>query len=181
MVLINEWLPNPTGSDVSGEWIELFNSGTATVNLSGWTIKNSGKGKFVFKNQTISANQYLVLPRSETKLALKNTDEKIFLYDANGRLVNQSGFLGTAQEGKSFSRSGTTFSFANSTPGAANAAPLQTAIVSENIAFNKPLHVNMGTGTVIGLTFIFGLLFSIGAVYLIMHDEALSKFLFPRD
>ena len=27
MIFINEWLPNPVGSDTQNEWIELWNSG----------------------------------------------------------------------------------------------------------------------------------------------------------
>ena len=38
MVFINEWLPNPNGADAKGEFIELWNSGNAPINLSGWSV-----------------------------------------------------------------------------------------------------------------------------------------------
>ena len=45
-VCINELMPNADGSDQGifpqGEWIELFNTGTSSVNLEGWTIVDIG-------------------------------------------------------------------------------------------------------------------------------------------
>lgn len=40
-VKINEILYNPLGADDGNEWIELYNSGGSTVDLSGWTISGS--------------------------------------------------------------------------------------------------------------------------------------------
>ena len=38
-VVINEFLPNPTGTDSpTNEWFELFNKGVTTIPLNGWTI-----------------------------------------------------------------------------------------------------------------------------------------------
>jgi len=41
-VLINEVVYDPASSDDGLEWIELCNAGTATVDLTGWTIENAG-------------------------------------------------------------------------------------------------------------------------------------------
>ena len=41
-VLINEVLYDPAGSDGGGEWIELCNSGTETIDISGWTFESAG-------------------------------------------------------------------------------------------------------------------------------------------
>lgn len=38
-VVINEFLPDPDGVDGGQEWVELYNSGAATVDLSGWTLR----------------------------------------------------------------------------------------------------------------------------------------------
>ncbi len=181
MIQITEWLPNPTGADANGEWIELFNSGNASVNLSGWMIKNSGKGKFVFKNQTIATEQYLVLPRSETKLALKNTDEKISLFDPAGRRVQEPQFLGTAPEGKSFNLIGDRFVFGNPSPGRANETPKLTANVNQNIPFNQPLHSGAGFGTIIALGLGAALLLSVFITILLRKDESASHIFFGRN
>jgi Lamin Tail Domain len=103
MIFINEWLPNPTGADARGEFIELWNNGNVPVNLSGWILQTDNKKKFKLSG-SLRANGYLVLPRSETKLALKNTDGAVFLYDPAGKLADRSAFVGSAPEGESFNR-----------------------------------------------------------------------------
>jgi hypothetical protein len=40
-VFVNEVLVNEPGSDVTGEFVELVNSGTAAVDLSGWTVSDA--------------------------------------------------------------------------------------------------------------------------------------------
>ncbi len=74
MIFINEWLPNPTESDSQNEWVELWNDGPKLVSLAGWSLvtKSGAKEKLSLK---ISAGKYLLLPRSQTKLVLKNADE----------------------------------------------------------------------------------------------------------
>ena len=46
VVCINELMPNADGSDQGifpqGEWIELLNTGSSSVNLEGWTIVDIG-------------------------------------------------------------------------------------------------------------------------------------------
>jgi len=39
-VVINEVMFNPSGSDEGNEWVELYNPGPNSVNLSGWTLTN---------------------------------------------------------------------------------------------------------------------------------------------
>lgn len=44
-VVINEFMPNPSGSDNApgpmGEWVELYNGGTAAQNVEGWVLTDS--------------------------------------------------------------------------------------------------------------------------------------------
>ena len=44
-VCLNEVIPNPSGFDDAnypgGEWFELYNSGTAAVDISGWKVTTS--------------------------------------------------------------------------------------------------------------------------------------------
>ena len=85
MLFINEWLPNPVGNDIKGEFIELFNDNTASVNLDGWNLKNEAGKQFKLSG-IIGPQGYLVLSRSKTKLALKNDGGALFLYDPQGVL-----------------------------------------------------------------------------------------------
>ena len=188
MIFINEWLPNPVGADATGEWVELFNSGQS-ISLNGWALK-TGNGKKIFlKNYHIDAGGYLVLKRSETKLTLRNNGETIFLYDDKGVLVDQSGFLGSAPEGKSFSRiTGANpqskvqhFVFAEPTPGALNAISGQLALISSNYPFGAPLNRNLTGLELTGLTLGAALLLSVFSLILFKRNEMLSNLFFGRD
>lgn len=58
-VYITEIMHSPTDiSDTEGEWMELYNSGTASVDLSTWTIDSKA-----FENVTIGPKQYIVVAR----------------------------------------------------------------------------------------------------------------------
>jgi len=59
-VILNELMYHPQGTNVLEEYVELYNSGTASVDLSGWQLS---KGvHFLFPTNTIiSANSYLVV------------------------------------------------------------------------------------------------------------------------
>jgi hypothetical protein len=182
MVLINEWLPNPDGSDTAGEFIELWNNGDAPVNLSGWSLAASNGKKFVVQNETISGNSFLVLYRSETKLVLKNTDEEILLYDTHGQLVDQSRLYGTAESGKSLSRAGERFHFADPTPSTVNNEPqLEASLIKSLYPLNQPL--NGGLNSVDFITLLLGCAAALTAFtfFVIKKNEDLSRIFFGRD
>ncbi|MBI2650570.1 lamin tail domain-containing protein [Candidatus Woesearchaeota archaeon] len=64
-VLINEFLPNSVNTDY--EWVELFNNGSLSVNLSGFNISEEGANKnFTIGDTPIEAKGFLVLVRNET-------------------------------------------------------------------------------------------------------------------
>ena len=183
MVYINEWLPNPTGLDTGGEWIELFNSEKNVVSLDGWKI-TSGDSKFSLSGKSIRAQGYLVLPRSETKLVLKNTDGKIFLYDSQGQLVGSAGFLGSAPEGKSYSRIGyetgaaQNFIFSEPTPGAQNKTPLETGLIKNNYPFGQPLNPPLGSAEFLGLLLGTAVVLTGLVMFVLKRNEDLSKLFF---
>lgn len=190
MVFINEWMPNPVGSDTAGEWVELFNSGPSLVSLSGWFLKN-GTDKKVFLNKyTIGSGSYLVLKRSETKLTLRNTDETLFLYDSSGTLVDQSGFFGSAPEGKSFARIQTinplvknqNFIFSQPTPGQQNSIINDQNFLMNNIyPFGQPLNTSLGYVTVFMITICSAFLLAFFITILVKRNDYLSKLFFSRD
>lgn len=88
MIIFSEVLPNPSGKDTEGEFIELYNSGNAPASLAGWSIKDASEKTYMFSNQTVSARGFFVLKYSTSKISLNNTGEIIVLYDAQG--VEQS-------------------------------------------------------------------------------------------
>ncbi|MGB7957794.1 MAG: lamin tail domain-containing protein [Minisyncoccia bacterium] len=194
MVFLNEWLPNPTGSDTKGEFIELWNGGSSPVNLNGWILQADGKKKFRLFG-TIKADGYLLLPRSETKLSLKNTDGKLVLFDAAGRLADQPAFEGSAPEGKSFNRvsydsyDGSSiyntiqqFAWGAPTPGAKNGITLAAGISDVQYPVGVPLNeYRLGLVSVLGFAVLAGVIFAAILWYAMRHDEGISQLFLGRD
>ena len=96
-------MPNPVGNDKEGEYIKLFNDGGSAINLSGWQIKDAA-GKTYKLSGSLEAGKELLLPSSQTKIFLNNNGEKISLYDAARKLVDELGYTGQAKEGQIITR-----------------------------------------------------------------------------
>lgn len=146
MIYINEWLPNPVGTDAAGEFIELYNSGSTTVPLAGWRIGTGTETTTAEGEEAIAPaktkpapltgiavppGDYLVLKHADDGISLKNTGGALLLYGPDGKIADDAAFHGTAPEGQSYSRlemqqsgalAGNRFMFTDPTPGTANAA-----------------------------------------------------------
>ena len=181
MIYINEWLPNPVGKDAAGEFVEIFNGGKTPVNLSGWYLKTTAKTKFILSGE-IKPGGFLVFKKPELKISLGNTDGQLFLFDASGKQIDHQQFLGSAPEGKSFSRtSSENFLFSEPTAGAPNKFLEQTALMANNYQAGVPLNKNLGFGDFFGLLLgssvvLTGLIF-----FVVKKHEDLSKLFFGRD
>lgn len=119
-VVITEIMPDPkAATDSNGEWFELYNLGSATVNINGWTISTkttSGTDthKISASGSTlnIKPNHYLVLGAAAnttkydagvsgnggvpvdysyttSKITLGNSSDSLMIYDAKGKLVDR--------------------------------------------------------------------------------------------
>ena len=88
-VIISEFLPNPYGEEEEGEWVELQNIGSETVSLCGWLFDDDeGGGKpYRLEGETITPGQYLLLPRSQTKVALNNDADAVRFFAGSGVFV----------------------------------------------------------------------------------------------
>ena len=187
MIFINEWLPNPAGVDAKGEFIELFNSGKTLANLNGWSLATKNGKQFSLSSYRIAAGGYLLLSRATTKLTLKNSDETLSLYDAKGRLADQSSFSGAAPMGQSFNRinygadESQHFAFGNPTPGVVNDTTLQVHIT----AIDHPFNISLNQTSISGIQFS-SLFMGVAAlmagliVYTVKQNENLSKLFFER-
>lgn len=88
-VLINEAESNPSGLDLNDEWAEILNNSAGTVDISGWTLKNSNGRKFTIPDDT-------VLPPGGRYVAefggffLVNSYECLALYDSEGRCKDRT-------------------------------------------------------------------------------------------
>jgi hypothetical protein len=153
---ISEFLPNPAGKDADGEWIEFFNNGSEPANLKGWIVKDASEKTFKFAKETpVEPGGYFKLDYSQSKISINNSGEKIFLYDASGKLADKAEYSGSAPEGNSLARRGDTFVFTESpTPGSANVFSAKKGaensapkdILEENIDYSEALVLNSGQG-----------------------------------
>lgn len=99
MIRMNEVFPNPLAKGDLGEFIELFNSGDATVDLSNWIIHDATKtGKYTFSAGVVLAPQtYLVLTDQDFTFSLNNSNETLTLFDARGAIIHSVSYTKTKE------------------------------------------------------------------------------------
>ena len=139
VVCINELMPNADGSDQGifpqGEWIELLNTGSSSVNLEGWTIVDIGGWSHPINENSwigfadlltpyhLEAGAYAVIAENEIgTLRLNNAGETVFLKDPQDVVVHEI-TTGQAANGVSKIPSGSNAEWVDSdqpTPGAVN-------------------------------------------------------------
>ncbi|PIS41988.1 MAG: hypothetical protein COT25_00135 [Candidatus Kerfeldbacteria bacterium CG08_land_8_20_14_0_20_42_7] len=119
---LSEFLPNPTGDDTAGEFIEIENITTKTLDLAGWQLVDASGRKFTFKEGSISAKRFLAIYRPTTKISLNNSDgETVSLLSPDEKIQDESEFEGTAHEGISYARDKSSWSWTTQlTPGKSN-------------------------------------------------------------
>ncbi|OIO51713.1 hypothetical protein COY93_01405 [Candidatus Uhrbacteria bacterium CG_4_10_14_0_8_um_filter_58_22] len=124
-VVLSEFLPDPTGDDATGEWIELQNLDVSEADLNGWLLDDmeGGSSPFELDGLTISGGGYLVLARPTTKLALNNDADSVRLIRPDGSVADQTSYDDT-NEGESLARGEDGWFRTDSpTPGAENVLP----------------------------------------------------------
>jgi len=105
-VVINEFLPNPVGSDSAGEFVELKNTGDEEVDLEGWQIDDEEGGSTPYtigEGVVLAAGQIKSFGRTETGIALNNNGDKVRLLDPAGE-VRSSYSYDSATEGWAYAR-----------------------------------------------------------------------------
>jgi hypothetical protein len=105
-LIINEVAWMGTRADPNDEWLELYNPGSASVNLTGWQLKAADGAPAIQLKGTIPAGGYFLLERTDDTTivdlpadqiyngALANEDESLQLWSPTGALVdtaNQDG------------------------------------------------------------------------------------------
>ncbi|MBI5728370.1 MAG: lamin tail domain-containing protein, partial [Candidatus Magasanikbacteria bacterium] len=107
-VVLNELLPNPPGSDdvADGEFIELKNISSTTVDLVGWKITTPLQ-EYQLREGRIEAGKFLVFPRAQTKLVLHNSGrEEVKLLRSDNAVADRVSYGGEAKDGLSYARRG---------------------------------------------------------------------------
>ena len=104
-IVITEIMQNPNAvSDTNGEWFEVFNNGSQTVNLNGWTIRDADSDSHVITADVfIDPGAYVVLGRNSNSgsnggvtvayqysgIALANGADEVILEDTSGTIIDQ--------------------------------------------------------------------------------------------
>jgi DNA/RNA endonuclease YhcR with UshA esterase domain len=83
-IIINEILPNPAGSDLTEEFIELKNIGANPIDLAGYQLSDNSKMIYKltakdFSSTMISPNEFFVIKRKISGLALNNDTDYVKL------------------------------------------------------------------------------------------------------
>ena len=91
-IIISEIYPNPSGSDLEFEWLELKNINETEIDLLGWQIKDNSKKTYKisaldFPTTIIKPGQFFILPRSITGLALNNDQDTIKLLSPEDKTI----------------------------------------------------------------------------------------------
>ena len=105
-LIINEFIPNPSGSDEENEWVEIYNAGQEDVNLAGWKLQDLSGKAYNLETEIIKAKGHLVLTRNQTKISINNDAETLILLSPDSIEAFKISFTGGSQEGYSFSRFG---------------------------------------------------------------------------
>lgn len=123
------------GNGDCGDWIELYNPGDEPVDLAGWTLTDDEDDpeQWAFPAGTV-LERYLILFADgtdqqdgagyyHTNFGLKTRGETLYLYDADGKLVDQLEYPKQDFDityGRSLGNKDSAGTFATATPGAAN-------------------------------------------------------------
>ncbi|HEV2146305.1 MAG TPA: lamin tail domain-containing protein [Longimicrobiaceae bacterium] len=104
-IVVNEVMPNPNAvADDAGEWVEVYNWGSASVDLRGWILaSNNDAAHTIATSVVVPAGGYAVLARNGnggvnggvsaayvygTGLTLANSADWVALRDASGATVD---------------------------------------------------------------------------------------------
>jgi DNA/RNA endonuclease YhcR with UshA esterase domain len=90
-ILINEILPNPQGADGDGEFVELLNNSGQRINLLNWQLDDmeGGSRPYVINSDAwIDVEEYLMIHRAESGIALNNTFDSVRLFNELEELVD---------------------------------------------------------------------------------------------
>ena len=105
---LNEFIPNPTGDDATGEFIELYNNSEELVDLSGWKlddIVDGGSTAFIIPGgATIIGKGYVVFYNDQTKVSLNNDSDHVRLIRPDGVIVDDISYE-SSKEGYSYNHS----------------------------------------------------------------------------
>ncbi|MBI4152163.1 lamin tail domain-containing protein [Candidatus Woesearchaeota archaeon] len=127
-IVISELLPNPFGADddflPGGEWVELFNNGSISVDLRGAQLQDQKGGKVYLADTntqgkdglTLCPHCYLLVYRNgDSDFSLDTDYDEITLFSRDLEILTRTSYSGS-KEGYSWQRNGSRWILAFPTP-----------------------------------------------------------------
>jgi hypothetical protein len=88
-IKITSLYPNTTGNDADEEYISIANTGTNSVNLKDWSLKDASGKTFKFETDFLLGPELQTeLKRSQTNIALNNDADEISLFAPDNSLID---------------------------------------------------------------------------------------------
>jgi hypothetical protein len=118
-VLVSEIMYNPQGSDSGNEWIEIYNSGNESINLTGWVLyENEIDHELTFPTEEykiLRGKEYMLIVQSSfykihsnfskkfviSSFSLKNKGEVISIKNSSLGIIEEFQYFDLAEEGYS--------------------------------------------------------------------------------
>lgn len=133
-IIISEVFPNPSGDDTK-EFIEIYNPNDYDINITNWKIKDLSASFFKLSG-LIKSKSYFLVSREDSKLALNNSKEEVFIYDCKDNLITSLRYDKSFEE-RSYSYdllSKEYFWTKSMTPGEENIFEVKESIDNETVA-----------------------------------------------
>jgi len=125
LLVINEIIPRPLGGK---EWVELYNPGANSLNVSGWSLRDAKGWRGVWEKREIPAQSFVIVEFSNK---LNNHGDVVTLFDHKSREIDSYRY-GKSLVGQSWARI---------PDGCSWSGHLQTA-PSKGAANPKPVKIN---------------------------------------
>ncbi len=100
-IQLSELLPNPATTESQDEFIEVYNSGDAAVDLTGWQLRDTAGTTYTVTG-IVSAHRYFSWYRSDSKISLNNNGDSITLLQPDGTVVETISYTDSAADDTSY-------------------------------------------------------------------------------
>ena len=148
-VILSEIFPNPTGNEQEEEWIELYNPTREKINLKNYKISDSNIEKmYVFSDQIIWPQNFLIIKREDSKIALNNNKDEVNFFNSDDYLIEKI-FYENAPAGESYAKGLNNKWFWTSviTPGEKNEIKINTDEKEQKNIFVQKNNINLEKNT----------------------------------
>jgi hypothetical protein len=146
-LVVNELLPNPTGTDSGNEFIEIYNPNDVPIDTSWFNVHVGLDLDDIYSfpvGTIIQPGQYFSLSSSQVPFTLVNTSSQVALELVDGTVISQSDTYVSPADGEAWALIGGIWQYTNQpTPGALNLpATIEAVDITETASGLQPCATN---------------------------------------